>query len=155
MLQKTLCILKTCFKISQNIFGLYYSIDGGIQSYSGFFNLADALVATLTCTDPDVGSSRCSNMRITSGDDGIQNKFKVVGNQQINTTNTPLDYETKMLYNLIIEATDAPPTGSVRTGTMTLVVAVDPVNELPYIVGQPLGSRVNKCTFQMNKFFYI
>uniref|UniRef100_K1Q2F1 Protocadherin Fat 4 n=1 Tax=Magallana gigas TaxID=29159 RepID=K1Q2F1_MAGGI len=103
----------------------------------------DALVATLTCTDPDVGSSGCSNMRITSGDDGIQNKFKVVGNQQIRTTNTPLDYETKMLYNLIIEATDAPPTGSVRTGTMTLVVAVDPVNEFtPSIVGQPLGRRI-------------
>lgn len=119
-----------------------------------FFNLADALVATLTCTDPDVG--RCFNLRITSGDDGIQNKFKVVGNQQIKTTNTPLDYETKMLYNLIIEATDAPSTGSVRTGTMTLVVAVDPVNEFtPYIVGQPLGRRVNKCTFQMNKYFYI
>lgn len=152
MLQKTLCILKTCFKISQNIFGLYYSIGGGIQ----FFNLADALVATLTCTDPDVGSSGCSNMRITSGDDGIQNKFKLVGNQKIRTTNTPLDYETKMLYNLIIEATDAPSTGSVRTGTMTLVVAVDPVNEFtPSIVGQPLDRRVNKCTFQMNKFFYI
>lgn len=121
-----------------------------------FFNLADALVATLTCNDPDVGSSGCFNLRITSGDDGIQNKFKLVGNQQIRTTNTPLDYETKMLYNLIIEATDAPSTGSVRTGTMTLVVAVDPVNEfVPSIVGQPLGRRVNKCTFQMNKFFNI
>lgn len=95
-------------------------------------------------------------MRITSGDDGIQNKFKVVGNQQIKTTNTPLDYETKMLYNLIIEAIDAPPTGSVRTGTMTLVVAVDPVNEFPpSIFGQPLGRRVNKCPFQMNEFLYI
>lgn len=82
-------------------------------------------------------------MRITSGDDGIQNKFKLVGNRRIRTTNAPLDYETKILYNLIIEATDAPSTGSVRTGTMTLVVSVDPVNEFtPSIVGQPLGRGV-------------
>lgn len=108
-----------------------------------FFYFADALVATLTCNDPDVVSSGCFNMRITSGDDSIQNKFKVVGNQQIRTTNAPLDYETKVLYNLIIEATDAPSTGSVRTGTMTLIVAVDPVNEFtPSIVGQPLGRSV-------------
>ena len=55
------------------------------------------------------------------------------------TTNVPLDYETKTLYRLIIEGTDAPPSGSVRTGTMTLVINVDPENEYnPMIQGEPL-----------------
>ena len=98
-------------------------------------------MATLTCSDPDVGGATCA-ITITSGDDAGFEKFRVAGNK-IMTTNVPLDYETKTLYRLIIEGTDAPPSGSVRTGTMTLVINVDPENEYtPMIQGEPLIKTV-------------
>ena len=106
-----------------------------------FYSIAATVVATLTCSDPDVGGATCA-ITITSGDDAGLEKFRVAGNK-IMTTNVPLDYETKTLYRLIIEGTDAPPSGSVRTGTMTLVINVDPENEYtPMIQGEPLIKTV-------------
>lgn len=64
------------------------------------------------------------------------------------TTNNAIDYDVMTTkdfrYTLIVIATDTPSVGFIRTGTVTVIVTVDPVNEFaPSIGGTPLSTTVS------------
>lgn len=105
------------------------------------YDISDQLVATLNCTDEDkepVGNpDGCSQLSIQSGDDADQ-KFTI--NDQIVTTTNRIDYDTgDVIYTLIITGVDYSIRDSRKTGTTTITVNIEPVNEFtPFILGQPL-----------------
>ncbi|XP_062602216.1 protocadherin Fat 4-like [Saccostrea cucullata] len=110
----------------------------------------DSVVAVLTCTDADTGPNPgCTTVSIATGDDSTP-KFKVINNQ-ILTTSTPVDYDImaadNFLYKLVVIATDTPSVGKQRTGTMTVLVNVLPVNKYdPKIHGQPISQAIPEDT---------
>lgn len=92
------------------------------------FFVADNLVASLVCTDADAGPNPgCTNFKIQSGDDSTP-KFKMSSNS-IQTTSTPVDYEQRAVYTLIITATDNPLLSSPKTGTATVFLSITPIND--------------------------
>ncbi|XP_055018856.1 cadherin-23 [Boleophthalmus pectinirostris] len=87
----------------------------------------DHVVARLLCTDNDTGLNAELSYFITGGNqDG---KFSVGFRDGIVRTVVGLDRETQASYTLIIEAIDNGPAGSRRTGTATVFVEVQDVND--------------------------
>lgn len=104
-------------------------------------------MATLNCTDEDkepVGNpDGCSQLSIQSGDDADP-KFALI-NDQIVTTANIIDYDTgDVIYTLIIIGVDYSTRDPRKTGTTTITVKIEPVNEFtPFILGQPLEISVS------------
>lgn len=119
------------------------------SSLSTLFHIyiLDQYVATLTCTDEDrepVGNpDGCSKLSIHSGDDADP-KFALI-NDQIVTTANPIDYDTgDVIYTLIIIGVDYSTRDPKKTGTTTITVNIEPVNEFtPSILGKPLEISVS------------
>uniref|UniRef100_A0AAV2JSS2 Cadherin domain-containing protein n=1 Tax=Knipowitschia caucasica TaxID=637954 RepID=A0AAV2JSS2_KNICA len=87
----------------------------------------DHVVTRLLCTDNDTGLNAELSYFITGGNqDG---KFSVGFRDGIVRTVVGLDRETQASYSLIIEAIDNGPAGSRRTGTATVFVEVQDVND--------------------------
>ncbi|XP_039477829.1 cadherin-23 [Oreochromis aureus] len=87
----------------------------------------DHTVARLSCFDNDAGLNAELSYFITDGNqDG---KFSVGFRDGIVRTVVGLDRETQAAYTLIIEAIDNGPAGSRRTGTATVFVEVQDVND--------------------------
>lgn len=105
------------------------------------------IVAYLNCTDADkepIGNpDGCSIIRIQSGDDNIA-KFEIV-NSAVVTTNNIIDYDTgDVTYTLEIIGEDYAVLDPRKTGTMTVYINIEPVNEFtPTIQGQPLEISVS------------
>ncbi|XP_075331797.1 cadherin-23 isoform X2 [Odontesthes bonariensis] len=87
----------------------------------------DHIVARLSCSDNDAGLNAELSYFITDGNqDG---KFSVGFRDGIVKTVVSLDRETQAAYTLVIEAIDNGPAGSRRTGTATVFVEVQDVND--------------------------
>ncbi|CAG04743.1 unnamed protein product, partial [Tetraodon nigroviridis] len=87
----------------------------------------DHVVARLACSDNDAGLNAELSYFITGGNqDG---KFSVGFRDGIVRTVVGLDRETQAAYTLIVEAIDNGPAGSRRTGTATVFVEVQDVND--------------------------
>ncbi|XP_061913850.1 cadherin-23-like [Entelurus aequoreus] len=87
----------------------------------------DHVVAQLICTDDDAGLNAELSYFITGGNqDG---KFSVGFRDGIVRTVVGLDRETQATYTLVVEAIDNGPAGSRRTGTATVFVEVQDVND--------------------------
>nr|XP_020454554.1 cadherin-23 isoform X2 [Monopterus albus] len=85
------------------------------------------IVASLSCTDNDAGLNAELSYFITGGNqDG---KFSVGFRDGVVRTVVSLDRETLDAYTLVIEAIDNGPAGSRRTGTATVYVEVQDVND--------------------------
>ncbi|XP_057704908.1 cadherin-23 isoform X1 [Corythoichthys intestinalis] len=85
------------------------------------------IVARLICSDDDAGLNAELSYFITGGNqDG---KFSVGFRDGIVRTVVNLDRETQAAYTMIIEAIDNGPAGSRRTGTATVFVEVQDVND--------------------------
>lgn len=109
--------------------------------------ISDELVATLNCTDKDKepieSPEGCSELSIQAGDDIIP-KFAIL-NDQIVTTANPIDYDTgEVKYTLFIVGVDYSTRDPRKSGTTTITVNIEPVNEFtPFIRGQPLEISVS------------
>lgn len=81
-------------------------------------------------------------MTIQTGDDIIP-KFTIVNNSVV-TTNNVIDFDTgDVIYTLVIVGVDSSTRDSRKTGTMTIKVNIEPVNEFtPVIHDQPLCTNV-------------
>ncbi|XP_075932650.1 cadherin-23 isoform X2 [Anarhichas minor] len=87
----------------------------------------DHIVARLSCTDNDAGLNAELSYFITGGNqDG---KFSVGFRNGVVRTVVGLDRETQAAYTLVVEAIDNGPAGSRRTGTATVFVEVQDVND--------------------------
>ncbi|TKS85340.1 Cadherin-23 Otocadherin [Collichthys lucidus] len=87
----------------------------------------DHIVARLSCTDNDAGLNAELSYFITGGNqDG---KFSVGFRDGVVRTVVGLDRETQAAYTLVVEAIDNGPAGSRRTGTATVFVEVQDVND--------------------------
>ncbi|KAA8590065.1 hypothetical protein FQN60_013999, partial [Etheostoma spectabile] len=87
----------------------------------------DYIVARLICSDDDAGLNAELSYFITGGNqDG---KFSVGFRDGVVRTVVGLDRETQAAYTLGIEAIDNGPAGSRRTGTATVFVEVEDVND--------------------------
>ncbi|XP_056903807.1 cadherin-23 [Takifugu flavidus] len=87
----------------------------------------DHIVSRLACSDNDAGLNAELSYFITGGNqDG---KFSVGFRDGIVRTVVRLDRETQAAYTLIVEAIDNGPAGSRRTGTATVFVEVQDVND--------------------------
>ncbi|XP_069045127.1 cadherin-23 [Lepisosteus oculatus] len=87
----------------------------------------DYMVTRLSCTDNDTGLNAELSYFITGGNqDG---KFSVGFRDGVVRTVVSLDRETQAFYSLIIEAIDNGPAGGRRTGTATVNVVVQDVND--------------------------
>uniref|UniRef100_A0A673BQ12 Cadherin-23 n=1 Tax=Sphaeramia orbicularis TaxID=375764 RepID=A0A673BQ12_9TELE len=87
----------------------------------------DHVVARLICSDDDAGLNAELSYFITGGNqDG---KFSVGFRDGVVRTVVGLDRETQAAYTLIVEAIDNGPAGSRRTGTATVFVEVQDVND--------------------------
>ncbi|KAF7666879.1 hypothetical protein LDENG_00090080 [Lucifuga dentata] len=87
----------------------------------------DHVVAHLNCSDKDTGLNAELSYFITGGNqDG---KFSVGFRDGVVRTVVGLDRETQAAYTLVIEAIDNGPAGSRRTGTATVFVEVQDVND--------------------------
>ncbi|XP_028278698.1 cadherin-23 [Parambassis ranga] len=87
----------------------------------------DYIVARLSCSDNDAGLNAELSYFITGGNqDG---KFSVGFRDGVVRTVVGLDRETQAAYTLIVEAIDNGPAGSRRTGTATVFVEVQDVND--------------------------
>ncbi|XP_053189417.1 cadherin-23 isoform X2 [Scomber japonicus] len=87
----------------------------------------DHIVARLSCSDNDAGLNAELSYFITGGNqDG---KFSVGFRDGIVRTVVGLDRETQAAYTLVVEAIDNGPAGSRRTGTATVFVEVQDVND--------------------------
>lgn len=104
------------------------------------------MLAKLNCSDKDnepIGSSvGCSSITIQSGDDVIP-KFKIINNSVFTTKNV-IDFDTgDVIYTLVIVGVDYSTRDPRKTGTMTLIVNIETVNEfIPVIHDQPLSTNV-------------
>lgn len=111
------------------------------------FYSVDSLLSNFTCTDEDkepIGAQDgCSQVLIESGDDADA-KFTIVGDSIV-TTNNVIDYDTgDTTYTLIIVGIDSSTRDSRRTGTMTVEVNIEPVNEfVPTIQNRPIYISVS------------
>ncbi|XP_062605791.1 protocadherin Fat 4-like, partial [Saccostrea cucullata] len=119
----------------------------------------DLYVADVACSDQDKepvgGPDGCSIISIESGDDATQ-KFKLTSNivndtvlnATILTTNNVIDYDTgDVRYVLYVIGVDSSTRDARRTGTMTLTINIQPVNEFtPSIQNQPLGTSIPEDT---------
>nr|XP_040035260.1 cadherin-23 isoform X6 [Gasterosteus aculeatus aculeatus] len=87
----------------------------------------DHIVARLSCSDNDAGLNAELSYFITGGNqDG---KFSVGFRDGVVRTVVGLDRETQEAYTLVVEAIDNGPAGSRRTGTATVFVEVQDVND--------------------------
>ncbi|XP_068597669.1 cadherin-23 [Brachionichthys hirsutus] len=87
----------------------------------------DHIVARLSCSDNDAGLNAELSYFITGGNqDG---KFSVGFRDGVVRTVVGLDREAQAAYTLIVEAIDNGPAGSRRTGTATVFVEVQDVND--------------------------
>uniref|UniRef100_A0A3Q3WPX5 Cadherin-23 n=1 Tax=Mola mola TaxID=94237 RepID=A0A3Q3WPX5_MOLML len=87
----------------------------------------DHIVARLSCSDNDAGLNAELSYFITGGNqDG---KFSVGFRDGVVRTVVGLDREVQASYTLIVEAIDNGPAGSRRTGTATVFVEVQDVND--------------------------
>uniref|UniRef100_A0A671XG88 Cadherin-23 n=1 Tax=Sparus aurata TaxID=8175 RepID=A0A671XG88_SPAAU len=87
----------------------------------------DHIVARLSCSDNDAGLNAELSYFITGGNqDG---KFSVGFRDGVVRTVVGLDRETQAAYTLVVEAIDNGPAGSRRTGTATVFVEVQDVND--------------------------
>ncbi|XP_060897001.1 cadherin-23-like [Labrus mixtus] len=87
----------------------------------------DHVVARLSCSDDDAGLNAELSYFITGGNqDG---KFSVGFRDGVVRTVVGLDRETQAAYMLVVEAIDNGPAGSRRTGTATVSVEVQDVND--------------------------
>ncbi|CAG6017760.1 unnamed protein product, partial [Menidia menidia] len=87
----------------------------------------DHVVARLSCSDNDAGLNAELSYFITDGNqDG---KFSVGFRDGVVKTVVSLDRETQAAYTLVVEAIDNGPAGSRRTGTATVFVEVQDVND--------------------------
>ncbi|XP_068183037.1 cadherin-23 [Antennarius striatus] len=87
----------------------------------------DHIVARLICSDNDAGLNAELSYFITGGNqDG---KFSVGFRDGVVRTVVGLDREAQAAYTLIVEAIDNGPAGSRRTGTATVFVEVQDVND--------------------------
>uniref|UniRef100_A0A3Q0R7E9 Cadherin-related 23 n=1 Tax=Amphilophus citrinellus TaxID=61819 RepID=A0A3Q0R7E9_AMPCI len=87
----------------------------------------DYIVTRLSCSDNDAGLNAELSYFITDGNqDG---KFSVGFRDGVVRTVVGLDRETQAAYTLIIEAIDNGPAGSRQTGTATVFVEVQDVND--------------------------
>lgn len=101
----------------------------------------------MNCKDEDkepIGNpDGCSKLTIQAGDDTIS-KFAIINNIIVTTAN-PIDYDTgDVIYTLIIIGVDYSTRDPRKTGTTTITVNIEPVNEFtPFIRGQPLEKSVS------------
>uniref|UniRef100_A0A3B4TJP7 Cadherin-23 n=1 Tax=Seriola dumerili TaxID=41447 RepID=A0A3B4TJP7_SERDU len=87
----------------------------------------DHIVTRLSCSDNDAGLNAELSYFITGGNqDG---KFSVGFRDGVVRTVVGLDRETQAAYSLVVEAIDNGPAGSRRTGTATVFVEVQDVND--------------------------
>ncbi|XP_061195239.1 protocadherin gamma-B7-like [Saccostrea echinata] len=111
----------------------------------------DKFVATFNCSDkdkePDGNPAGCSSIYIESGDDPLP-KFKIVNNNTIYTTNNVIDYDNgDVMYTLIVVGVDSSTLDPQKTGSMTVTVHIEPVNEFtPFIDGQQLSINIPETT---------
>lgn len=106
----------------------------------------DINIAALNCTDEDkepIGSPEgCSKISIQSGDD-VNASFTII-NATVITTNNPIDYDTgDVIFTLIMVGIDSSTLDPRKTGTMTITINIDPVNEfMPSFKDLPLSLSV-------------
>lgn len=104
------------------------------------------MLAKLNCSDEDKEPNEspfgCSSITIQTGDD-IKPKFTIVNNAVV-TTNNVIDFDTgDVIYTLVIVGVDSSTRDPRKTGTMTIKVIIEPVNEFtPVIHDQPLCTNV-------------
>lgn len=126
------------------------------------------MLAKLNCSDEDnepIGSPvGCSSITIQSGDD-ILPKFTIINNSVFTTKNV-IDFDTgDVIYTLVIVGVDYSTRDPRKTGTMTMNVNIEPVNEFtPVIHDQPLSTNVrislqvphgfNFCVFIDSSFMW-
>lgn len=112
--------------------------------------LQNSLLAKLNCSDedkePDGSPFGCSSITIQTGDDIIP-KFTIVNNAVV-TTNNVIDFDTgDVIYTLVIVGVDSSTRDPRKTGTMTIKVNIEPVNEFtPVIHDQPLCTNISNAT---------
>ncbi|XP_078284733.1 cadherin-23 [Rhinoraja longicauda] len=87
----------------------------------------DYVVVHLNCTDADAGLNAELSYFITGGNN--DGKFSVGFRDGIIRTVVNLDRETQVSYTLILEAIDNGPAGGRQTGTATVYVTVNDVND--------------------------
>lgn len=90
------------------------------------------MLAKLNCSDEDKEPNEspfgCSSITIQTGDD-IKPKFTIVNNAVV-TTNNVIDFDTgDVIYTLVIVGVDSSTRDPRKTGTMTIKVNIEPVNE--------------------------
>lgn len=121
--------------------------------------LQNSLVAKLNCSDEDkepVGAlDGCSSVTIQAGMD-IRKKFKIVNNSVV-TTNNVIDFDTgDVIYTLAIVGVDYSTRDPRKTGTMTMILNIEPVNEfIPVIHDQPLSINISNATPLGTEIFSI
>lgn len=104
------------------------------------------MLAKLNCSDEDKEPNEspfgCSSITIQTGDD-IKPKFTIVNNAVV-TTNNVIDFDTgDVIYTLVIVGVDSSTRDPRKTGTMTIKVNIEPVNEFtPVIHDQPICTNV-------------
>lgn len=78
----------------------------------------------------------------------IRKKFKIVNNSVV-TTNNVIDFDTgDVIYTLAIVGVDYSTRDPRKTGTMTMIVNIEPVNEFISVIhDQPLSInvRIHHC----------
>ena len=103
-------------------------------------------IAALNCTDEDkepIGNPEgCSQIFVQSGDD-VSPKFTII-NDTVITTNNAIDYDTgDVTFTLIIVGIDSSTLDPPKTGSMTITINIDPVNEFwPDFKDLPLSLSV-------------
>jgi hypothetical protein len=93
---------------------------------------SDAAIGTITASDPDVGDTATISYAFQSGND--LDAFEIVGtgaSAQIRVKTDVIDFENKPTYTLVVAATDTKTPA--LTGTCTITMTVDDVNEMPQI----------------------
>ena len=111
-------------------------------------------IAALNCTDEDkepTGSPEgCSQIFIQSGDD-VNPRFTII-NETVITTNNAIDYDTgDVTFTLIIVGIDSSTLDPPKTGSMTITINIDPVNEFWPDFKEPLSLSVGNIN-TMKKF---
>lgn len=121
--------------------------------------LQNSLLAKLNCSDEDKEPNEspfgCSSITIQTGDDIIP-KFTIVNNAVV-TTNNVIDFDTgDVIYTLVIVGVDSSTRDPRKTGTMTIKVNIEPVNEFtPVIHDQPLCTNISNATPLGTEIFSI
>ncbi|XP_046559784.1 protocadherin Fat 4-like [Haliotis rubra] len=108
----------------------------------------DGLVATLSCYDNDSGDNRNFVLSITDGDD--LNYFNLVG-LEVHAVSSTIDYEsidTSVPYIVTLGAVDQPTTEAAKTGAVTIIAQILPVNEFDptWVSPAPAGGQFPDVT---------